>query len=517
MTQLRMMLLMLLLLCSGAFSAGEAVPASDSGAEKTEKPERTAVPLESLLGKDCGNLSALKRETFLKPAASRPFSRVLTWTSALKTEAVYPGLNGAPRLTFLGQDVARMKMEFRNGKLTGVFVLFAIPEKDVPPGNAEKFTAFWNRLSGSFAAFAGAECFARKEIFTCGAEVVRVVSVRTGFSFELRTCFSGAADSPAGRFAEAEIRPVDPKTGAEETDLRLNSVFASPQKNEEVFLVKDGRKNVYLGNVPMLAASQGISGTAVVLDQMCRAAGNGGVSLEAIAEYLAGSILSGVLDWNAVKLAGSKFDLRLTDVYDRGRDVRNFEKLMSRYNRAAQKLRVPKLEPVYIVTGRDWDPERRVYREQFKLDEQKTAERMRPNILRCMWTLEKNDFKRFQKTVQTCVNRGEPVGWCVSVPEIRQEEKNGHAAGKTDSSAPGGAEWPGTGPASGVPVRIVPGGDRMPEPLSTAVETRLIIGFNTSTDSILYLDPLEPDRIKTLPADLAWGITRLYFIVKGKK
>jgi hypothetical protein len=93
---------------------------------------------------------------------------------------------------------------------------------------------------------------------------------------------------------------------------------------------------------------------------------------------------------------------------------------------------------------------------------------MKPDLLKAARTHNKADVTKFQQIVQDNVNLGVPVLWSIYYGIV--PEKNG--------------------------------------PTGTGGHMRLIIGYNMTSNEILYTDSWGPGHeLKRMPADDAWTIT----------
>jgi hypothetical protein len=132
-------------------------------------------------------------------------------------------------------------------------------------------------------------------------------------------------------------------------------------------------------------------------------------------------------------------------------DVRGILDLLNQYNLRARREHEPEIPDQGLL-----------------LDVQKIYSLMQPDILKEVRTHNKADVDRFQQMVQDHIDQGIPVLWTVML---------------------------GLMPEAKMP-RVVGG------------HMRLIIGYNTDTNEILYSDPWGPgNELKRMPADNAWTMT----------
>jgi hypothetical protein len=151
----------------------------------------------------------------------------------------------------------------------------------------------------------------------------------------------------------------------------------------------------------------------------------------------------------ALKKIATRLRVRVRAVEEQ--DVKGILALVKDYNRIAKKNHTPELPP----TG-------------FNLDVGAIYRGMNFDVLKEARTRNPSDLSRFQRLVQTNIDQGTPLLWCVQL---------------------------GMAPEAGIPQNA---GGHM----------RLIIGYNTTKQEVLYSDSWGAGHeLKKMPAADAWTIT----------
>ncbi len=214
---------------------------------------------------------------------------------------------------------------------------------------------------------------------------------------------------------------------------------------------KDASGDVRIDTVPMV--DQGDKGYCVVAtaERVMRYYGVP-VDENELAELANTSASAGTSNaamFDSLKKLSQRLQVKIRPVQDM--DVRQILDLISEYNRAARRAHQPELPDQGHI-----------------LDMQKIYEAMKPEVLKEARTHNRSGVDRFQQMVQDHIDQGIPILWSVMLGMV------------PETKAPKGI------------------GGHM----------RLIIGYNTDTQEILYSDSWGPGHeLKRMPADDAWTMT----------
>ena len=211
--------------------------------------------------------------------------------------------------------------------------------------------------------------------------------------------------------------------------------------------------DVWIGDVPMV--DQGQKGYCVVAstERVMRYYG-GTVDENELAQIANTSTAGGTSTdamLEAMKKLSARLKIRIRDV-QKGDTVKDILKLIAEYNRAAKKAGVPPIPD----QGNSIDIGE-VYRS------------MKGDVLKDVRTKNKSELSRFQREVQAHIDQGVPLLWTVMLGFFKE---------------------PGVAPQTF--------GGHM----------RLIIGYNTAKEEILYSDSWGAgNELKRMPAADAWTMT----------
>jgi len=248
-------------------------------------------------------------------------------------------------------------------------------------------------------------------------------------------------------FVRLEIMPPEKKMGMIATALGT----ASKRFHGPDHVKKSAEGDVWIADVPMV--DQGQKGYCVVAstERVMRYYGNA-VDQQELAQ-VANSSASGGTSFKAMYEALKKLSARLK-IHVREvekSDVKDIQKMMAEYDRAAKKAGAPPIPPQGNT---------------IELDEVYRA--MDPVVFKVIRTRNKGEVSKFQRTVESHVNEGTPLLWTVMLGKV---------------------------PEKGIPQNA---GGHM----------RLIIGYNSKTNEILYSDSWGAGHeLKRMPADDAWAMT----------
>jgi hypothetical protein len=215
---------------------------------------------------------------------------------------------------------------------------------------------------------------------------------------------------------------------------------------------KETNGDVRIETVPMV--DQGEKGYCVVATAE-RVMRYYGVSVDEheLAELANSSATAGTSNaamFDSLKKLSQRLRVRIRPI--EGMDVRQILDLINEYNRIARRKRDPEI------------PDQGV-----ELDMQQIYRAMKPELLKEARTHNQSEVGRFQQEVQDHIDQGIPVLWSVML---------------------------GIVPEPGL------------SPQAFGGHMRLIIGYNSETNEILYSDPWGPGHeLERMPADDAWTIT----------
>ena len=366
---------------------------------------------------------SLTRDTFLKQGATLGFE----WTSRQRDSA----RSANDDLTFLGQKVYEVVARFDGENLKGVTVLFygrgdagdlakapfdELIRKSITALDsytAKKFTprgkdatsavkaegVFWQTdkahytLEYSFTK----ENKTKKQDFR--AEFVRLELARPA---ERTTLITATRPTPKTR--------LDPKSQVKRDATTGDVLIAS------VPMVDQGQKGYCaVACAERMLRCYGVDADANEMAQIANSSSEGGTSSHAMFE--------------ALKKLTSRFRVRVQSVDEL--DLRDFLKLMSAYNRAAKRAKLPLL------------PEDDIF-----IDVESIYRAMNTELLKEVKTKNSANLTRFQRKVQANIDAGTPLLWSVQLGKF---------------------------PERGIPQS---GGGHM----------RLIIGYNTKTNEVIFTD-----------------------------
>ncbi len=249
-------------------------------------------------------------------------------------------------------------------------------------------------------------------------------------------------------FVRLEIMPIEKKSGL------LASALASTSKkfSGPAHVKRDATSgDVWIGDVPMV--DQGQKGYCVVAsaERVMRYYGSA-VDQQELAQVANTSAAGGTsyqAMFDALKKLSARLKVHVREVEKS--DVKDILKMITEYNRAAKKASVPPIPP-----------------QGNTIDLTEVYNAMEPNVLKEIRTKNKSELSRFQRSVESHINEGTPLLWTVMLGKV---------------------------PEKGIPQNA---GGHM----------RLIIGYNTKTEEILYSDSWGAGHeLKRMAAADAWTMT----------
>ncbi|MFO7821087.1 MAG: C39 family peptidase [Lentisphaeria bacterium] len=314
-----------------------------------------------------------------------------------------------------------------------------------------------------------------KRLTTSGIKMMRRVWVKKPYLIELRWAFTESGNGFLGEYINVVFTPY-----TKEKDPTVAHVSSVHDRYKGWAQDKDFSKNVktktnfqgdkYIDNIPMV--NQGEKGYCVVaaLERMLRYYG-AEIDKHALAQLgqssgARGTVMGKMLA--TLEKADTKLGIRVKLEYNIAEDLRDYERLMDKYNRQADRMDKPEI-------GKNQWVIRRTYHIQklFSLFDREVFCKVRKEAFY-------HDRKNFIRTVKDEVKEGRPVLWSV---------------------------WLGIVPEPGVKLQ---GG--------VSGHARLIIGYNDKKKQILYSDTWgKGHELKRMPIDDAWAITTLLTTVKPRR
>ncbi|MHA3771410.1 C39 family peptidase [Verrucomicrobiota bacterium sgz303538] len=401
-----------------------------------------AVPLDGFFARE--RLWTTTQAEFEKLEPARPFR----WTSSSRDSA----RAGETELTMFGLPVAEAVSRFEGEQLKMLTVTF-YARGDVGDLPKEKFEAMVRSASDAISAFT-------KTKFTPRGKDASSAVKAEGLSWQ----------APMGNFLleysfTREVKTRDIPFRAEFIRLEITppqrtvSLLASAANTSQAkftgatHIKRDlASGDVMITDVPMV--DQGQKGYCAVActERVMRYYGLQ-VDANEIAQVANSDAAKGTSAdamFDAIKKLGARLRVRVRPIEQF--TVRDWLNLVSDYNRVAKKgNRAPEIPD-----------------QGHMIDIAGIYHAAQPDVLREVRTKNKADVGRFQRSVQTSVDQGEPLLWSVML---------------------------GVVPERGIPQTA---GGHM----------RLIIGYNTKTQEILYSDSWGAGHeLKRMPAADAWTMT----------
>ena len=239
---------------------------------------------------------------------------------------------------------------------------------------------------------------------------------------------------------------IYPKAEKRARDILRSSPKGISKKKIKDNVTKNSEGDVWIQNVPMVDQGQKGYCAAAVAERVMRYYGHK-VDEHEIAQ-LAGTEARGGTSTRrmveTVRLMGSKYHLAFQEVVSMNGSLRDIEKEIEMYNKAAKSEKEPEINMHNFVSGS-------------VIHVGKIKEAMKPKVIKKM-RMKDSRYKKFLSSVETQVNQGVPVIWGVTI---------------------------GIFPEPGLPQSM---GGHM----------RLIIGYNKKTKEILYVSLLFWYQMKRL-------------------
>ena len=410
-----------------------------AGAEPAPPP-----PLDGLVGRpDLWALGPAEIETEGKPLG-------FEWTSSARDVA----RSVARGLTFGGRPVNETLIRLRDGRVTGVTVIF-FNRGDAGDLKEREFEELLGGVREALTARAGSPPVERGRDASSAVRAEELVWNTPSARYLLAWSVTRASRTKMVPFRAEFVRLNLTPPGEEER--AIGAAAASPGARQAVkkfvggdHVVRAG-SDVKLAGVPMV--DQGRKGYCVVatvervmryygaevdqheLAQIADSDASRGTSMEAMLESL--------------KRLTSRLGVKTRALYDW--NISDFLKMVDDYNRAAKRAKAPQVE----LGGR-------------QIDVDAVFAQMKPEIFKEVRLKKAADFGKFQRDIARSIDEGMPLLWSVRLGLVKEKEI----------------------------------------PQAFGGHMRLITGYNASTKEILYSDSWGMGHEeKRMAAEDAWTIT----------
>lgn len=402
---------------------------------------RAEVAFDQILGVE--NLWSLKQDDFQTATKNLPFA----WTSNARDSA----RAAAPGMTLFRLPIYEFVARFESGQLREMTASF-YARGDAGELPKDKFDNLVRGSADAVSKFTGVKFVPRGKDASNAVKADGLQWQTEKARFVLEYSFTKEVKSRdiafRAEFVRLEITPPERKVGLLLTATNTSRArFSGP-----LHLKRDAATgDVWIADVPMV--DQGQKGYCVVAstERVMRYYGNS-VDANELAQIANTDASGGTSVGNmlsALKKIAARLHVRVREVEEQ--NVKAYLELIKDYNRSAKRLKAPELpEPGRVI------------------DVGAIYQSVKVDVLKEARTHNKSDLARFQREVQTHVDQGLPLLWCVQL---------------------------GLFPEPGVPQS---GGGHM----------RLIIGYNNKTQEILFSDSWGAGHeLKRMPAVDAWTIT----------
>lgn len=409
--------------------------------------------IEELLDEQ-GAVWALAADSFPAPGLA-PYFR---WLAVDKREeARYPGYGNSPPLTLLQLRVVEANLRFPEGRL-GSLALSLYNRGDVGEVSASQFAGLLAEVERALTTWTGDKGCEPRKTRVAGRDLMRRAWVKDPYALVLTWSSSGVGKRDfRAEYIHLDITPFDPKQDPRKA--LAASTGGKPVATRAVSTVervtRHDNGDVFLDGVPMVDQGQKGYCAAAATERVLRFYGLD-VTQHVIAQLAdadAGRGTNPEIMLKMLKRAGTKFGVRVREHYTAVASLNDLTNLVSRYNRFARKDRADK---VVLPTSGTIN----------LADVYGSFEPATFRTYRCEG--EKTDYRRFLADVREHVGKGIPLCWAVCL---------------------------GLVPEEGLPQS---GGGHM----------RLIIGFNDTTQEMIYTDSWGAGHeFKRMSFDDAWTIT----------
>lgn len=404
------------------------------------------------------------------------------WTSQTeKNRARYPAWQNSPEITLLGFPLYHAVAHFEDNGLQKLECSFynkgdAEVQKDQNSGVIYSQDVFVSRLkkyAGRVDAWVGkkGENLDPRRLTTSGAKMMRRVWIKKPYLIEMRWAFTEDRNTNGPDFLGEYINIVFSRY-TREKDPTIAHVSSVHDRYKGWAQDKDRSGNIktnfqgdkYIDGIPMV--DQGEKGYCVVaaLERIMRYYG-ADIDQHALAQLgkssgRQGTIMEQMID--TLEKADTKLGIYVDVEYNIGEDIRDYERLVRKYNRTAKRLDKPEIEDEQWVIQHDRG-RTYVVPKLISLLNPEVYKKTRNEYF-------ETDSAGFKRILKKEIAAGRPILWGVwlgifAEPGIRlQGGSMGHA--------------------------------------------RLIIGYNAKKDQLLYSDTWgRGHELKRMPFDEAWAIT----------
>lgn len=399
-------------------------------------------------------LWALDQDAFQKATAGLPFR----WTSNAKDSARAADFKD---MTLFGRPVVEVIARFEKNKLSGINVNF-YTRGDSGDLTEPAFKKLLTETTETLNKVTGVKSTVRGKDPTNAVKADGIIwnTAKSQYLLEYSITKPKGPDAEfRAEFIRLEVRSQKEKLGIVATAL-ANSAANKSTFEGLTHVKRDATSgDVWLHDVPMV--DQGQKGYCVVAstERVMRYYGRDVDANElaqiANTETDGGTSVEGLRD--AMKKVAARLKVRVREIEKM--DVKEILELIKDYNRAAKRA-----------------GEKELPDQGQMLNVPLIYQQMKPAVLKDAKTHNKADLSRFQREIARSVDSGVPLLWSVHLG-------------------------------------IVPEKPELPQ--ASGGHMRLIIGYNSKTQEILYSDSWgEGHELKRMKADDAWTITSTLLVIE---
>ena len=392
----------------------------------------------------------IHNEVFMQRSASIGF----TWMSANKEVAV---VNKSSTLTFLGMPITEARMQFNQSRLSLV-TLFLYSRGDDGDLSKKQFMSRLHKIQSSISGWAKVRPqIVKNQLKTMG--VKRKAQTWALSPYLIQLTWSYSTKNEFGSFAfraeyikwECKLANKTPIQSHRPLRRKSSSGREVSIQHLQSRIKRKVNGDVFIEGIPMV--DQGEKGYCAVASAE-RVLRHYGIQVDQheVAQLASSSALKGTDPSNminALKRVGVKLGC-VIKVHKRY-DAKDFLKMLKQYNKLARKRKKPEV-PLYGV-----------------MHIAQVYSYMDMEILKSVQMKNRLKYHSFSKAIQESVNSGIPLAWSVIVGLIKED----------------------------------------PEIKGIGGHMRLIIGYNTEEEAVLYSDSWGPGHeLKRMALDDAWTITK---------
>lgn len=388
-----------------------------------------------------------------------PKHKFFRWLSAGREGARYAAFKNPVKLTFLGFPVLEAILYFENNQLTKLYVSL-YNKGDAGEIDYGKFEMLVARFNEALSRQTGEKGTEQRGRLANNMVLYANFRVSDDILYTVKWSASGHLKRDMKpQYLQFEMEPFNPKDDPRKQSLvRVDRTKIETSKDLAANVRRKADGTVWIDNIPMV--DQGAKGycVAAVLERILKYYGIDDVNQHTLAQIMKmqGNGATSAMMLDALDKAGSKFGIKAKTRYSAEIEtIEDLSKLISKYNNLARRAKKKKIAQVQkgniIFVGQ-------------------TMAQMDPGIfrkLRCDgYSRAMNSFRR---DIQSRVNAGLPVGWCVLLGLVNEKQKTLQVAG---------------------------------------AHMRLIIGYNAADDTIVYTDTWgSGHEFKTMSLEDAWVMT----------